>query len=252
MSSSSSDDYSGSSSASGSSSDYDSSGSGSGSWSSSGSNKPPAPKGPPKPQAYFRLTHVAIRKGFAEAIKGDGTDASLNPLRRVLIMHSQQEENIFFPAIEAMSKTGKKYVTKAEKQHARLDKIEHDVDDSCHIHGKASKNLLKSWQREYMKHLDYEEQYIAPLVMPAPPAETKPMVKRALKYHKVPAGVWVIVRLPPPQRKAYLKVLLDVNPALGVRTIAQLRKSADRQMVEELLADPEIQAKAKNGCCTVL
>eukprot|EP00163_Fabomonas_tropica_P000782 TRINITY_DN1056_c0_g1_i13.p1 TRINITY_DN1056_c0_g1~~TRINITY_DN1056_c0_g1_i13.p1 ORF type:complete len:162 (+),score=27.92 TRINITY_DN1056_c0_g1_i13:612-1097(+) len=111
-------------------------------------------------------------------------------------MHSQQEENIFFPAIEAMSKTGKKYVTKAEKQHARLDKIEHDVDDSCHIHGKASKNLLKSWQREYMKHLDYEEQYIAPLVMPAPPAETKPMVKRALKYHKVTIPPVLLLSLP--------------------------------------------------------
>ena len=123
-----------------------------------------------RPFAFMRLTHEALRAGFQELVYMAEGHAPVEELRaryaalaRVIALHARQEEEVFFPILDAVADNA---VTKAGLR----DTHEHEEDNQAAVEA-ALKNgdialicaTLQAWAPDFESHLAEEEAVMMPL-----------------------------------------------------------------------------------------
>lgn len=129
----------------------------------------------PRPFAFMRLTHEALRVGFAElggcAERGDieGAAAVWNGLRDVVALHKQQEEEAFFPLLDeqfdgAVERAGLRSTHLEEEEHERMIEAAIAAGDAD-----ALRRAWATWSAAFERHLFEEEEVMMPLTQRVAP-----------------------------------------------------------------------------------
>ena len=135
-----------------------------------------------RPFAFMRLTHEAIRveraallahaEAFAAQPTAAGLDAvraSLEELQRGIALHALQEEQGFFPLLDARFDavaTQAGFFAEHEAEHARFDALDAAVAAAGDASAPAAASLLeavRAWADANEAHLKHEEGIMMPL-----------------------------------------------------------------------------------------
>ena len=129
----------------------------------------------PRPFAFMRMTHEALRAGFAtlataaEAGELDTVRDEYARLRRVIEVHAAQEERAFFPLLDrlfdgAVAKAGLRDAHAREEAHQQAFEAALAGDDAA-----AVRQALSAWSGSFETHLVDEETVMMPLTQKVAP-----------------------------------------------------------------------------------
>lgn len=129
----------------------------------------------PRPFAFMRLTHEALRVGFSElgecADRGDmeGAAAVWSDLSRVVVLHKRQEEEAFFPLLDdrfegAVERAGLRSTHHEEEEHERAIEVALSAGDAETLRG-----VWGTWAPAFERHLSDEEEVMMPLTQRVAP-----------------------------------------------------------------------------------
>ena len=112
----------------------------------------------------LRNEHEALKALFDKfrkpGRKQGGTRDLFNEIRREILIHSQMESEIFYPALAATaSPTGRECVSKAEKEHRAIEKLLHELNlmNESEKQFESKMNLL---MEQVDHHVEMEERDI--------------------------------------------------------------------------------------------
>ena len=113
----------------------------------------------------LRNEHEALKALFNQfrkpgARKPDGSRDLFNEIRREILIHSQMESEIFYPALASTaSPQARECVSKAEKEHRGIEKLLHELNlmNGSEKHFDSKMNLL---MEEVDRHVEMEERDI--------------------------------------------------------------------------------------------
>ena len=113
----------------------------------------------------LRNEHEALKALFDKfkkpgARKPSGSRDLFNEIRREILIHSQMESEIFYPALASTaSPEAREYVSKAEKEHRAIEKLLHELNlmQGSEKHFESKMNLL---MEEVDRHVEMEEREI--------------------------------------------------------------------------------------------
>jgi iron-sulfur cluster repair protein YtfE (RIC family) len=145
-----------------------------------------------RPFAFMRLTHEALRDGFAQlksaADDGDFDRAasSFTELLDVIDLHKEQEERVFFPMLDELF-DGAVANAGLRENHVNEDAIAVRVDVALEARDLATlQQALTEWAPSFEAHLFEEEEVMMPLTERVAPT----LEGRAAAVHEILAVDW--------------------------------------------------------------
>ena len=182
-----------------------------------------------QPFSIMRLTHESIRVGLnhLEMLSSNLTPATAPKLKaafgevkRVIELHANQEDNVFYPPLEEKRPNITHAFTKEhEAEHRAFDRLSRQMENlpeeaSGLVEIQAS---MKDWIAQHRAHLAHEEDILMNILPKAfTYVESVAVVRSILEYdltefEQFQLG-WVFERLKGPQRKVYMGMLKGCSP----------------------------------------
>jgi len=119
-----------------------------------------------KVTVLLKNDHETMRVLFGKIRKASGSRSQngkkdlFNELRREFLIHSQMEQEIFYPALSATSSTrAAELVSKAEQEHQAAEKLMHELN-SVNGSDKSFETRVTSLIDQMTQHMEMEEEEI--------------------------------------------------------------------------------------------
>lgn len=177
----------------------------------------------------MRLTHEAIRAGLnrLEALNETLSPATAPQLKsvfgevkRVIELHADQEDNAFYPPLEAKRPNiTHAFTEEHEAEHRAFDRLSQQMEALPNGNGDLNEiqTSMRDWIQQHRDHLVHEEEILMEILPKTfTYVESVAVVRGILQYDlqeyeqfQLP---WVFNRLKGPQRKVYLGMLKGCSP----------------------------------------
>ncbi|PHN06674.1 hemerythrin domain-containing protein [Flavilitoribacter nigricans] len=182
-----------------------------------------------QPFSIMRLTHEAIRAGLnrLEALNETLSPATAPQLKsvfgevkRVIELHADQEDNAFYPPLEAKRPNiTHAFTEEHEAEHRAFDRLSQQMEALPNGNGDLNEiqTSMRDWIQQHRDHLVHEEEILMEILPKTfTYVESVAVVRGILQYDlqeyeqfQLP---WVFNRLKGPQRKVYLGMLKGCSP----------------------------------------
>lgn len=182
-----------------------------------------------QPFSIMRLTHEAIRSGLnqLESINKDLSPktvpnyiATFDEVKRVIVLHANQEDNAFYPPLEKkLPEITHDFTEEHEAEHQAFDRLTDlmsELSDGSAELGQVQ-TAMTDWIAQHRAHLAHEEEILMKVLPKAfTYVESVAVVRSILEYdldefEQFQLG-WVFNRLNGGQRKVYLGMLKGCSP----------------------------------------
>jgi hemerythrin-like domain-containing protein len=182
-----------------------------------------------QPFSIMRLTHEAIRAGLneLEAINNQlsqdtvgNLKATFDGVKRAIELHANQEDNAFYPPLEAKRpKLTDAFSEEHEAEHRAFEQLSRQMNESSDRESAISEvqQSMRDWITQHRAHLQHEEDILMKVLPIAfTYVESVDVVRGILAYdlqeYEAFHLSWVFERLKEPQRKVYLGMLQGCSP----------------------------------------
>lgn len=182
-----------------------------------------------QPFSIMRLTHEAIRAGLnqLEAVNETLSPATAPQLKnvfgevkRVIELHADQEDNAFYPPLEAKRPNiTHAFTEEHEAEHRAFDRLSRQMEDLPKSDGDLNEiqTSMQDWIKQHRAHLVHEEEILMEILPKTfTYVESVAVVRGILQYDLQEFEqfqlAWVFNRLKGPQRKVYLGMLKGCSP----------------------------------------
>ena len=182
-----------------------------------------------QPFSIMRLTHEAIRSGLnqIETLNENLSPATLSEykavfgdLKRVIVLHANQEDNVFYPPLEEKRpEITHAFTAEHEAEHQAFDQLTGYMD---HLSEDATafdevQTAMTNWLAQHRAHLSHEEDILMKVLPEAfTYIESVAVVRSILEYdldeYEQFQLAWVFNRLKGGQRKVYMGMLKGCSP----------------------------------------
>lgn len=182
-----------------------------------------------QPFSIMRLTHKAIRAGLnrLEALNETLSPATAPQLKsvfgevkRVIELHADQEDNAFYPPLEAKRPNiTHAFTEEHEAEHRAFERLSLQMEALPNGNGDLNEiqTSMRDWIQQHRDHLVHEEEILMEILPKTfTYVESVAVVRGILQYDlqeyeqfQLP---WVFNRLKGPQRKVYLGMLKGCSP----------------------------------------